>query len=335
MELEIYLEKHFPPEISKIIIREMYFQTIIDAISKYKPNTEEYFAEIRDLRILIKSNQKYFNANRIEKYFKNRNQSLVAMWLTQSLKPNQGMYQKYLEEYSGIMKDLQKEDSPVVKYYESYSEPVDFYVIGNFVFRHWLDSEEYNIESCMISDFPREILEPYLDNEINLTTLNNIRSEELIKWLYLNWPEEREYAKKIKQYLDELVTIEYIKMCEKYGIYPCWTLFGYLPLLENDGYRILDTVIKEPYDDAQDLLLWCFHQYEPLMFYPKLKEILKYWWEYDGPYAQISFSRGTGMISETKSLIKKYRNHGLDLDNYLLNLLGEKYYLNYFGEDRD
>ncbi len=240
-------------------------------------------------------------------------------------KDNHEMVKECYEGWNGNKKTFTDED-------------IKHYLFIKFVSNN--RKRDYDIDNCILLDFPlpfivnileKFVLDPYayaLDAETWDT------NEEIARLIYHLWPKYMNQSWKnynrtfphgrificlysIKENLLEFKKLDTdAKRVERTlqkrqfrRPYYYWHILGFIPLLGNDGIPILMNVIKQRYDDAQDMLMFALAQYDPKSFLPHLAYILDYW----NTHGNIQFESGTGMIYELKMLIRKYHKQGVNV----------------------
>lgn len=101
-----------------------------------------------------------------------------------------------------------------------------------------------------------------------------------------------------------------------YTNYYSWHLFAFLPLLREDGLIVLMKIIKLPYNNAQDALIYGLIMYthqdwiSSVEFLIYLRKIFLYWNKHQNIHINNS---GTGVISKTIELVREYKKINIDL----------------------
>jgi hypothetical protein len=252
-------------------------------------------------------------------------------------------YEKFLELKNTL--SLEKEYTEAVKL-ETINLIVSFedWVLTQLVTDTWhgYNSKEkikyeYNFEpeTSLLKYFPltkqAEILNRFVGHAYRYAWGPDLEIGKLVYLLWNNY-DLRDYKSKPKVYphndiYEALYTIKselktmkdldnekqralYSKFPEKSGFYN-WHLLGFLPLLDDDGLIILRNIIKQCYSNAQDMLMFGLYQYDPKSFYLELKSIMLYWHTNNN----IQFSSGTGIIGQLDLIVKKYKEHSIDVEN--------------------
>jgi len=239
------------------------------------------------------------------------------------------MYDKYLlfivdEEKRKMAIDVLKSQWDPIKY--PTDEEIERMLLQGFIAENM--THDYNVGNCILLDFPltfiANILEKFVKNPYAYAWNSD---EEIAKLIYHLWPKYidqsdnkiSECLQTLKSKMLEFRTLDtYEKICDAArkntphlspARYYNWHIFAFFSLLGDDGILILMNVIKQYYDDAQDMLMFGLAQYNPQIFLPTFSEILEYWHKNQN----ISFSTGTGMITELKNVIKEYNRQGVNV----------------------
>lgn len=184
--------------------------------------------------------------------------------------------------------------------------------------------DEYDVEECVLKDFPIELQLSMVKNFIN--NPYNLDYYEITKLMYFLWekPEFNECRKVIEDRINEIIEMDEStrkkRGFELYGTQFChWHLFGIIPLMKNYTF-ILKEICKKRYNDAQELLIFAIHQLDPKKFYRHFKEIFMYWKENNNIDPSCS---ATGMLWQMDKLLTKYKKCGISM--YLEKEVAEEY----------
>lgn len=192
-------------------------------------------------------------------------------------------------------------------------------------------SDGWDIEDCILVDFPLETQITILQNFVNDEYYYAFSGAEyeIGKLIYLQWEKfiTTESAnpnhKKMRAVFESIIQkLEILYTCgdsmDKFHnlirennlkTYPYWNLLGFYSLLGEKGIDMIKKVSTLRYDDAQDMLMFGIYQFDPNSFLEHLRWILKYWDENEN----IEFESGTGMMYELCEIVNKYDIYGIKL----------------------
>jgi hypothetical protein len=151
-----------------------------------------------------------------------------------------------------------------------------------------------------------------LEEKCNKSKVGEVYHEILSSHFYRNDPIYKDIIK-IRDSLKELAGWDdetFKQRQSEHGEgYIYYTLMGCYPLFGQEAIPWLIRATKLRYNDAQDNLMFSLYQYDPIAFFPILKDILIYWHETEN----IEYCNSTGMISQLEHIMKKYKFCGKDL----------------------
>jgi len=213
--------------------------------------------------------------------------------------------------------------------------------ISNALFKLFIESEfrseedgyRYDIDRCILLDFPLVLIADILEKFVNDPYVYAFSGEEqIVKLIYNLWPKYtnqnwKNYDKTyphnrifnclhdIKESLFEFEKLDTPEKLRKRTIekgkrrYYNWHLLGFYPLLGDEGVPSFLKVITHNYDDAQDMIMFSLAQYDPKQFINHFEYILEYW----DTNKNIKFETGTGMIGELRWVIRRYKKRGVNV----------------------
>lgn len=195
------------------------------------------------------------------------------------------------------------------------------------------DEQEIDYDGQTIfHDFPLKeklnILEHFVDDQYAFFRNSVI---EILKLIYDMWDDYKDFNWRkhnrsyphnnfaqcfyaCKQMMREMRGMDnerYLKLCKRnHRGYYNWHIMGLFPLLGDEGMQILQDVIKLPYDNAQDYMMFSIYKFSSPEFLPCLRYIFSYW----NKHRNIKiYSSGTGMVGQIRRVIAKYRTLEINL----------------------